>query len=88
MTEAYTDLPTPRTTLAGDVPLTRLRWKCARCGHRTIDMVVTSRVASVQCQMTGADEGSVAQELGRVIGGALGKRVERQALPPRNWPPS
>jgi hypothetical protein len=37
-------------------------------------------VASVQCQMTGSDESSVAQELGRVIGGALGKRVERQAL--------
>jgi hypothetical protein len=37
-------------------------------------------IASVQCQMTGSDEGDVAQELGRVIGGALGKRVERQAF--------
>jgi hypothetical protein len=37
-------------------------------------------VASVQCQMTGSDDGSVAQELGRVVGGALGKRVERQAF--------
>jgi hypothetical protein len=37
-------------------------------------------IASLQCQMTGSDEGSVAQELGRVIGGALGKRVERQAF--------
>jgi hypothetical protein len=26
----------------GDVPLTELRWKCARCSHRRIDMVVTS----------------------------------------------
>ena len=37
-------------------------------------------IASVQCRMTGSDEGDVAQELGRVIGGALGKRVERQAF--------
>ena len=37
-------------------------------------------IASVQCRMTGSDEGRVAQELGRVIGGALGKRVERQAF--------
>jgi hypothetical protein len=29
--------------------------------------------------MTGSDEGSAARELGRVIGGALGK-VERQAF--------
>ena len=27
----------------GDVPLRSLRWKCARCGHRGIDMVVTSQ---------------------------------------------
>jgi hypothetical protein len=37
-------------------------------------------VASMQCQMTGSDEGRLAQELGRVIGGALGTRVERQAF--------
>ena len=37
-------------------------------------------IASLQCQMTGSDDGGVAQELGRVIGGALGKRVERQAF--------
>jgi hypothetical protein len=37
-------------------------------------------VASMQCRMTGSDEGRLAQELGRVIGGALGKRVERQAF--------
>ena len=37
-------------------------------------------IASVQCRMTGSDEGDVAQELGRVIGGALGKKVERQAF--------
>lgn len=37
-------------------------------------------IATVQCQMTGSDEGGVAQELGRIIGGALGKRVERQAF--------
>ena len=27
----------------GDVPPRSLRWKCARCGHRNIDMVVTSQ---------------------------------------------
>ena len=37
-------------------------------------------IASVQCRMTGSDEGDVAQELGRVIGGALGNKVERQAF--------
>jgi hypothetical protein len=37
-------------------------------------------IATLQCQVTGTDEGGVAQELGRVIGGALGKRVERQAF--------
>ena len=38
-------------------------------------------VASLQCQITGRpDDGGVARELGRVIGGALGKRVERQAF--------
>lgn len=37
-------------------------------------------IASVQCRMTGSDEGGAAQEFGRVIGGALGKRVERQAF--------
>ena len=38
-------------------------------------------VASLQCQMTGRpDDGGIAQEVGRVIGGALGKRVERQAF--------
>jgi hypothetical protein len=37
-------------------------------------------VASMQRQMTGSDEGRLAQELGRMIGGALGTRVERQAF--------
>ena len=37
-------------------------------------------IASVQCRMTGSDEGDVAQELSRVIGGARGKKVERQAF--------
>jgi hypothetical protein len=40
----------------------------------------TAWVASMQCRMTGSDEGGVAQELGRVVGGSLGKRVERQAF--------
>ena len=37
-------------------------------------------VASMQCQITGSDGGQLAQELGSVIGGALGKRAERQAF--------
>jgi hypothetical protein len=37
-------------------------------------------IASVQCGMTGSDEGEVAQELGGLVGVALGKRVERQAF--------
>jgi hypothetical protein len=27
----------------GDAPLRSLRWKCARCGYRDINMVVTSK---------------------------------------------
>jgi hypothetical protein len=27
----------------GDVPLVNLRWRCARCGHRRIDMIVTAK---------------------------------------------
>jgi hypothetical protein len=37
-------------------------------------------IASVQCRVTGSDDGRLAQELGSVIGGVLGKRLERQAL--------
>jgi hypothetical protein len=36
-----------------------------------------SWVANVQCQMLGTDDGAAAEDLGRVIGGALGKRIER-----------
>ena len=39
-----------------------------------------SWVASVQCQMIGSDEGLLAQELGRVVGGVLGQRIERRPL--------
>jgi hypothetical protein len=27
----------------GDMPLVDLRWRCARCGHRRIDMICTSK---------------------------------------------
>jgi hypothetical protein len=37
-------------------------------------------VASMQCQIKGSDDGQLAQELGSVIGGALGKKVDRQAF--------
>lgn len=39
-----------------------------------------SWVASVQCRMIGGDEGQLAQDLGRVIGSALGRRIERQPI--------
>ena len=39
-----------------------------------------SWVASVQCQMVGTDEEQLAQELGKIIGSALGQRIERRPL--------
>ena len=39
-----------------------------------------SWVASVQCRFVGADEGQRAQDLGRLIGAALGKRIERSPI--------
>ena len=30
----------------GDEPLINLRWRCARCGHRKIDMIVTAKQTS------------------------------------------
>jgi len=39
-----------------------------------------SWVGSVQCRMVVSDDGGLAQELGRVIGAALGQRIERQPL--------
>ena len=35
--------------------------------------VKDARIASMQCRMTEPDEGRLAQELDRVIGGALGR---------------
>lgn len=32
----------------GDVPLVHLKWRCARCGHRKIDMVVTAKDSDVK----------------------------------------
>jgi hypothetical protein len=37
-----------------------------------------SWVANVQCQLLGTDDGAAAEDLGRVIGGALGRRIERE----------
>jgi hypothetical protein len=37
-------------------------------------------VASVQCQVTGSDDGQLAEELGGVIGQAVGQRIERRRL--------
>jgi hypothetical protein len=40
----------------------------------------SSWVANVRCQMVGTDDGARAQDLGRVIGGALGRRIDRGPL--------
>ena len=39
-----------------------------------------SWVASVQCRMVGSDEGQLAQDLGRVIGSALGQRIRATSV--------
>lgn len=39
-----------------------------------------SWVASIQCQRTAADDTQLAYELGRVIGGSLGQRIERRVF--------
>jgi hypothetical protein len=39
-----------------------------------------SWVANVQCQMTGTDDGALAEDLGRLMGSVLGRRVAREAL--------
>jgi hypothetical protein len=39
-----------------------------------------SWVANVQCHMVGTDDGAFAEDLGRLIGDTLGKRVERGPL--------
>jgi hypothetical protein len=39
-----------------------------------------SWVANVQCNVTGTDDGALAQDLGRIMGGVLGRRVERGPL--------
>jgi len=36
--------------------------------------------ASLQCRATGTDQGQLAQDLGRVIGSALGRRIDRRGL--------
>jgi hypothetical protein len=35
-------------------------------------------IASIQCQMTSSNEGQLAEDLGRVVGSALGERTERR----------
>jgi len=39
-----------------------------------------SWIASIQCRRTGLDDGQLAQDLGQVIGAALGQRIERRPL--------
>lgn len=39
-----------------------------------------SWVASVQCRRTGTDDGDLAEDLGHLIGGALGQRIPRGPL--------
>jgi hypothetical protein len=63
----------PRPSRAS--PILDLRVNATRRNESRI-----SWAASVQCRATGTDEGRLAQDLGRVIGGALGKRIERRGL--------
>lgn len=39
-----------------------------------------SWLAALQCRMIGSDEGQLAEDLGQVVGKALGHRIERQPL--------
>jgi hypothetical protein len=51
-----------------------------RVDARSRNETRVSWFASVQCRATGTDRGQLAQDLGRVIGSALGKRIERRSL--------
>lgn len=44
------------------------------------DATRISWVATIQCQMLDENEKHLAEDLGRVVGGALGKRIERRAF--------
>jgi len=48
-----------------------------RVDARASDSTRIAWVASVQCQMTGLDEGQLSEDLGRLVGSTLGKRTER-----------
>lgn len=45
----------------GDVPLVRLRWRCAHCGHRRIDALVAPSDAVLR-PPTGTDAAEVARQ--------------------------
>ncbi len=66
-------ITTPRPSRTS--PLLDLRVDATRSNESRI-----SWVAHVQCRATGRDEGQLAQDLGRVIGGALGRRIDRRGL--------
>jgi hypothetical protein len=48
----------------GDVPLVRLRWRCARCKSDRIDMVVTSHARVVPWGQLGRRLGAVIDVMG------------------------
>ncbi len=68
-----TRLTAPRTPPAA--PLLFLRVDATE-GQETR----VSWVASVQCRLTGTDDGERAEQMGRVVGGTLGQRVDRRPL--------
>ena len=68
-----TRLTTPRAPVAPPLLIIRVD---ATVGETTR----IAWVASVQCSRTGTDDAQLARDLGRVIGGALGQRIERRPL--------
>ena len=49
-----------------------------RIDARASDSTRIAWVASVQCQMTGLDEGQLSEDLGRLVGKTLGQRTEQR----------
>ena len=71
-------MPTTRMTAPRPAPTPPLL--ILRVDATTADSPKIAWVASLQCRRTDSDDGAFAQQLGRVIGGALGQRIDRRPL--------